>query len=76
MEQSERSVNAQSGIEKDELSQDYFYFQVGPFQDRELFSDETSFIDYMMMLRWKSGIRRSSNDSNLSGINAIGFIAR
>jgi len=76
MVRGEQMVNIQSDQEKTELPQDFFYFTVGPFQDQELFPDETSFIDYMLMLRWKSGIRRNSNDRNLSGVNAIGFVAR
>lgn len=72
----EQMVNIQSNQEKIELPQDFFYFAIGPFQDQKLFPDETSFIDYMLMLRWKSGIRRISNDRNLSGVNASGFIAR
>jgi hypothetical protein len=76
MVRNQQMVDINSNQEKTELPQDFFYFAVGPFQDQELFPDETSFIDYMLMLRWKSGVRRSSNDSNLSGINAIGFVAR
>jgi len=59
-----------------EMPLSFFYFKVGPFQDEKLFQDYDSFVDYILVLRWKSGIRGAYNDRNLSGVYASGCIAR
>jgi hypothetical protein len=60
---------------KAEFSQDYFYLQVGPFADMELFPDPISSNDYMLSLRWKSGIRSKVEADKFYGLNGAKWIA-
>lgn len=71
-----KDQKAQNIEHKRELPLGFFYFKVGPFQDENIFKDYNDFVYYMLLLRWRSGIRGEIKDDRISGVYSSGCIAR